>query len=86
MLENIFQCNIANRFFSLTTLGWIDEKTREAAIHKAQKITDMIGYPEYILKEDSKELDDKYKDLDVTVESYFDNTIRRNAFVLKVRK
>jgi predicted metalloendopeptidase len=27
----------------------MDEETREAAIHKARAITDMIGFPEFIL-------------------------------------
>ena len=52
----------------------MDNETREAAIHKANAITDMIGYPDYILKEDG--LDEKYHLLEVKPGEYFQNTIR----------
>ena len=44
----------------------------------------MIGYPEYILEKDSVQLDKKYKDLSVEENNYYQNTINRNAFILKV--
>ena len=63
---------------------WIDELTRKAAIKKADAITDMIGYPEYIMQKDSADLNKKYKDLKVEEDSYYNNTIHRNEFALKV--
>ena len=65
-------------------LEWIDEPTRKAARSKAKAITDMIGYPEYILEEGSGQLNNKYKDLKVEEGSYFNTTINRNAFLLRV--
>lgn len=52
----------------------MDDQTRKAAISKANAITYMIGYPDYIL--DKEALDEKYKLLDVHPNEYFQNTIR----------
>ena len=47
----------------------------------AQAITDMIGYPEYILK-DKPSLNKKYEDLDIDQKtSYFENVLRSRKFV-----
>ena len=45
----------------LGTLKWMDDTTREAALVKAQAISDMIGYPSFI--EDETALDAKYSGL-----------------------
>ena len=66
-------------------LEWVYEPTRKAAIKKANAITDMIGYPEYIMQKDAKDLNKKYEDLKVEEDAYYNNTINRNEFVLKVR-
>ena len=50
-------------------------------IFTADAITDMIGYPEYILR-DSARLNAKYKRLEVTPTNYFDNVVRNRKFVL----
>ena len=48
----------------------------------AKAITDMIGYPEYILN-DKVQLDKKYEDLHIDGKtSYFENVLRNRAFVL----
>ena len=65
-------------------LEWVDEPTRKAAIKKAKAITDMIGYPEYIMQKDAKDLNKKYEDLKVEDDAYYNNTINRNEFALKV--
>ena len=44
----------------------------------------MIGYPSYIMQEDSADLNNKYGDLNVKDDEYYQNTIRRNEFALKV--
>ena len=44
----------------------------------------MIGYPTYIMQEDSADLNNKYGDLNVKDDEYYQNTIRRNEFALKV--
>ena len=44
----------------------------------------MIGYPTFIMQEDSADLNNKYGDLNVKDDEYYQNTIRRNEFALKV--
>lgn len=55
-----------------------------AAVKKAQAITDMIGYPAYIMEEGGHALDNKYLNLTVNTDQYYNNTIRRNKFALTV--
>lgn len=62
-------------------LKWMDKETRNLANEKAEAISDMIGFPDYILN--PKELDEKYKDLDITANQYFDNNLRLNIYNLK---
>lgn len=66
---------------NLKNLKWMDRETREAAEKKADAITDMIGFPNYILN--PQQLDEKYKDLEVRDYEYFENNIRVNQFNLK---
>ena len=63
---------------------WVDPETREAAIKKAQAITDMIGYPAYIMEEDEHSLNNKYFNLTVLDNQYYNNTVKRNRFALTV--
>ncbi|XP_048513840.1 endothelin-converting enzyme homolog isoform X3 [Athalia rosae] len=60
---------------------WMDAETRKSAEEKANAITDMIGFPDYILT--ASELDDRYKDLTIKVNEYFWNNIRVNQYNLK---
>ncbi|XP_059609807.1 endothelin-converting enzyme homolog [Phlebotomus argentipes] len=62
-------------------LGWMDERTRVLARAKADAITDMIGFPDYILDPDA--LDTKYRDLDIDGSKYFENNLRVNMYNLK---
>lgn len=66
---------------NLQTLDWMDVDTRKAAIQKADAISDMIGYPDYILK--AKQLDEKYANLEVRRDRYFANNIKVNQFNLR---
>ncbi|KAL0277066.1 UNVERIFIED_CONTAM: hypothetical protein PYX00_004479 [Menopon gallinae] len=66
---------VRNAFLTnMRTLSWMDNETREAAIKKANAITDMIGFPEYVLH--PEQLDEKYKDLEIRDDEYFMNNIR----------
>ncbi|CAB3375652.1 Hypothetical predicted protein [Cloeon dipterum] len=57
---------------------WMDEETKKAAISKANAITDMIGFPDYILRPEL--LDAKYKRLEIQGNQYFKNNIRAIQF------
>ncbi|XP_076641509.1 M13 family metallopeptidase neprilysin 3 isoform X3 [Halictus rubicundus] len=66
---------------NLKNLDWMDAETRRSAEEKANAITDMIGFPNFILKQN--ELDDRYKDLLIRQDEYFENNIRVNKYNLK---
>lgn len=75
--------NIRNAFKrNLMTLDWMDAETRDSAIIKADSITDMIGFPDYILQK--SELDEQYKELEVKSNEYFQNTLNLNLYNLKI--
>ena len=48
---------------------WMDSSTRKKAEEKADKITNMVGFPDYIMN--NTRLTDKYKDLAVATSDYF---------------
>ncbi|CAO1405438.1 unnamed protein product [Diamesa hyperborea] len=66
---------------NLSKLNWMDKETRTLADEKADAISDMIGFPDYIL--DPVQLDEKYKDLEISDKSYFENNLKLNTFNLK---
>lgn len=66
---------------NLGRLNWMDDETRRLAEEKADAISDMIGFPDYIL--DHVQLDEKYKDLDIDKKQYFENNLRLNTYNLK---
>ncbi|XP_017129913.1 neprilysin-3 isoform X1 [Drosophila elegans] len=66
---------------NLQNLTWVDKQTREKAIEKANEISDMIGFPDYIL--DPVELDKKYAELNITPNAYFENNIQVAIYNLK---
>ncbi|ODM96996.1 Endothelin-converting enzyme 1 [Orchesella cincta] len=77
MIEKIrsaFQDNLVN-------LPWMDDETRQLAKDKAAAITDMIGYPDFILNKD--QLDKKYEGLEISETDYFGNNVRVSKFSLK---
>lgn len=73
-VRNAFKAN-------LRSLEWMDNETRKLAEEKADAITDMIGYPAYIL--DAKQLDEKYLELNIKNDTYFLNNIEINRYNLK---
>lgn len=66
---------------NLNNLKWMDGETRKLAEEKADAISDMIGFPDYILNAD--QLDEKYKELKINSKEYFNNNINVNKFILK---
>ncbi|KAG9508882.1 hypothetical protein GZH46_02612, partial [Fragariocoptes setiger] len=66
---------------NLDYLAWMDENTRRLAIEKADKINEMIGFPDFILSSDK--LDEKYRDLDFHENKYFENNIKVNIYALR---
>lgn len=66
---------------NLRKLNWMDKETKALAEEKADAISDMIGFPDYIL--DPAQLDEKYKDLEIDGNQYFDNNLKLNAYNLK---
>ncbi|XP_015588301.1 endothelin-converting enzyme homolog isoform X2 [Cephus cinctus] len=66
---------------NLKNLTWMDAETRESAEAKANAITDMIGFPNFILN--ATELDERYEDLLISKDEYFLNNIRVNQYTLR---
>jgi len=64
----------------LVEADWMDDKTRNQAEKKADKITNMIGYPDYIINNTA--LEEKYKDLSIE-NDYFQNNVNFNIWVLQ---
>nr|XP_037872944.1 neprilysin-4 isoform X2 [Bombyx mori] len=52
---------------------WIDEKTKKLAAHKVDAMLLRIGYPDFILNKN--ELDDRYKEVTVHPDKYFENIL-----------
>lgn len=73
-VRNAFKTN-------LKSLSWMDDETRKLAEEKANAITDMIGFPDFILS--PQELDKKYNELDIKNDTYFDNNIAINQYNLR---
>lgn len=65
---------------NLPTLSWMDPETRQLAREKANAITDMIGFPDFILN--PEKLDKKYEGLEFIEDEYFENNIRVSRFSL----
>lgn len=66
---------------NLENLEWMDPETRILANEKADAISDMIGFPDYILN--PQLLDERYKMLEIDPNNYFDNNVKLNVFNLK---
>lgn len=63
----------------LVEADWMDDMTRAEAEKKAEKITNMIGFPDYIINNTA--LEEKYQELNVG-EDYFQNNLHFNQWVL----
>ncbi|XP_039285677.1 endothelin-converting enzyme homolog [Nilaparvata lugens] len=66
---------------NLKSLTWMDEETKGLAETKADAISDMIGFPDFILN--NNQLDDEYSDLDVRDDTYFTNNLNANLYNMK---
>lgn len=74
--------NVRNAFKrNFNNLKWMDEPTRVLAIDKADSISDMIGYPEFI--KDINHLDERFENLTLRPDTYFENNININLYNLK---
>lgn len=73
-VRNAFKTNFKN-------LNWMDDETRKVAIDKADAISDMIGYPEFV--KDLNQLDERFEKLTIRSNAYFDNNIQISFFNLK---
>ncbi|XP_067124089.1 endothelin-converting enzyme homolog isoform X3 [Centruroides vittatus] len=65
---------------NLPKLSWMDPETTQLAREKANAITDMIGFPDFILN--PEKLDKKYEGLEFNEDEYFDNNLRVSKFSL----
>ncbi|XP_047583983.1 membrane metallo-endopeptidase-like 1 isoform X3 [Lutra lutra] len=61
---------------TLDELGWMDEASKKKAQEKAMHIREQIGYPDYILEEGNKHLDDEYSNLNFSEDQYFENGLQ----------
>lgn len=52
---------------------WIDSNTKKLAAHKVEAMMLRIGYPDFILNK--KELDDRYKEVSIHPDKYFENIL-----------
>lgn len=71
--------NIRNAFIGiLNKITWMDEKTRKAAIDKANELSVHIGYPDELIN--TTVLEEYYSNLDMKDDDYFGNAIRLAQF------
>ncbi|XP_027621231.1 membrane metallo-endopeptidase-like 1 isoform X4 [Tupaia chinensis] len=61
---------------TLDELGWMDEESKKKAQEKAMSIREQIGYPDYILEEKNKHLDEEYSNLNFSEDLYFENGLQ----------
>ncbi|XP_019514074.1 PREDICTED: membrane metallo-endopeptidase-like 1 [Hipposideros armiger] len=61
---------------SLEELSWMDTASKKKAQEKAMSIREQIGYPDYILEERNKHLDEEYSSLNFSESLYFENGLQ----------
>uniref|UniRef100_A0A7N5JX16 Membrane metalloendopeptidase like 1 n=1 Tax=Ailuropoda melanoleuca TaxID=9646 RepID=A0A7N5JX16_AILME len=61
---------------TLDELRWMDEASKKKAQEKAMNIREQIGYPDYILEEGNKHLDEEYSNLNFSEDQYFENSLQ----------
>ncbi|XP_057218391.1 membrane metallo-endopeptidase-like 1 isoform X1 [Triplophysa rosa] len=64
---------------TLEELSWMDEQSKEKAREKAMAVSEQIGYPDHILEEENKKLDEEYTHLNFSQENYFENVLENLA-------
>ncbi|RNA00791.1 endothelin-converting enzyme 1 isoform X2, partial [Brachionus plicatilis] len=74
--------SIKNSFVeNFPQIPWMDDETRRLAEDKVNHVDDLIGYPDFVEKDDL--LNRRYKQLSIDEEDYFGNEIRLVQFALK---
>lgn len=74
--------NIRDEFENiLKSVYWMDDTTRAAALKKAEKIQNHIGYPNELM--DDKKLIDYHKNLIIDEHEYLKSVLRLNQFRLE---
>uniref|UniRef100_A0A8C6BT79 Membrane metalloendopeptidase like 1 n=1 Tax=Monodon monoceros TaxID=40151 RepID=A0A8C6BT79_MONMO len=61
---------------TLDELSWMDESSKKKAQEKAMSIREQVGYPDYILEEGNKHLDEEYSNLNFSEHLYFENRLQ----------
>ncbi|XP_055471109.1 membrane metallo-endopeptidase-like 1 isoform X2 [Psammomys obesus] len=61
---------------TLDELSWMDETSKRKAQEKAMNIREQIGYPDYILEEHNRRLDEEYSGLTFSEDLYFENGLQ----------
>ncbi|XP_021015789.1 membrane metallo-endopeptidase-like 1 isoform X4 [Mus caroli] len=61
---------------NLDELNWMDEESKKKAQEKAMNIREQIGYPDYILEDNNKHLDEEYSSLTFYEDLYFENGLQ----------
>eukprot|EP00833_Pecoramyces_ruminatium_P011785 jgi/Orpsp1_1/1185817/evm.model.c7180000095456.1 len=74
IVKNIKE-SMKNRISQIT---WLDDKTKEYAIEKADAIIDKIAYPDYIMNPEY--IDEQYKDLEIVSNDFFTNIVNTAKF------
>ncbi|XP_063218955.1 neprilysin-4-like isoform X2 [Bacillus rossius redtenbacheri] len=65
----------------LNETSWLDEETKKFAAQKAEAMMLKIGYPDFILS--SGELNERYRELVINPDEYFENTLSVLQFLAK---
>ncbi|EDL81276.1 mel transforming oncogene-like 1 (predicted), isoform CRA_a [Rattus norvegicus] len=61
---------------NLDELNWMDEESKKKAQEKALNIREQIGYPDYILEDNNRHLDEEYSSLTFSEDLYFENGLQ----------
>ncbi|XP_058530407.1 membrane metallo-endopeptidase-like 1 [Ochotona princeps] len=61
---------------TLDELSWMDNESKRKAQEKAMGIRELIGYPDYILEEKNRHLDEEYSNLNFSEDLYFENGLQ----------
>jgi len=64
---------------NLNDIDWMDAETKKKAVEKADMITEMIAYPDYIIN-DQKQMDDNYAGVSIDAQAFFTNAQSLNVF------
>lgn len=66
---------------SFTQLSWMDDETTNVASEKVDHVTELIGYPDFIMND--TELNKMYESIDINLNDLFGNVIKVKKYSLK---